>query len=795
VNAQVLRLTGFTGILSVAALRALVSVQPQVLFDVDPARDAAPMLAIGPVGSGILDLVLLVSAALALLGELLAGNGIRRLPLALAAVGSACAGLHAIGSSIDAFRGGTWIAAAFAFVALAHLVRERRLRIAALAVLVAVSVPLAVRGAVQVTREHEDTVAMYDSNRAAFLAERGWDPDSSAARTYERRLRQPEATGWFGLSNPYSSMMGVGLVGLGALAILGFRRGLAGPAAAIGAGALGCGALLFVNGGKGAIAATALAALLAVLLARERLKPRASLAIVLSVLAVALVAARGFIGPSLGELSVLFRSFYLETAVRIVAQHPVLGVGAELVQSEFMRLKPPNCPEDVTSVHSIFVDWIVALGVFGVAWAAMVALGLRGVIRVEDRTEAPTKEAVGLDASASVLALRIGGVIAVAALILQSRVDAPALDQTALMIRALGLAGLVLGAACAARIAEELEGRLIAAVALAVTTLVLVHAQIELTAWLAGSAVLVLALVAVGTALPAGGSSRRSAWLSVALPMLAIVVPAMSVLRERELDRQLVLAAERVQPLAEIRDTFTAFATARARNESTDPSPLIEAVGLAVGPDRAAPVVAAIGGDKANELVDALVAVDGVLRREAADILVAAAQKNPASRVPMEAAIKQLAASGRRTTGVRSAQIIDRDAFAKAIALAEKQAVERPGFRAYAMRADLAIENLQRAIASRDESDVRGAAEESIRWVRLAVEAQPFNARRRIDLGDALLASGDARGAAEAYEQALRQDDLTALDPLMQLSTRERTRVQTSLERARAAAATPAPAP
>jgi hypothetical protein len=39
VNAQVLRLTGFTGILSVAALRALVAVQPQVLFDVDPARD------------------------------------------------------------------------------------------------------------------------------------------------------------------------------------------------------------------------------------------------------------------------------------------------------------------------------------------------------------------------------------------------------------------------------------------------------------------------------------------------------------------------------------------------------------------------------------------------------------------------------------------------------------------------------------------------------------------------------------------------------------------------------------
>ncbi len=801
-NAQVLRLTGFTGILSVAALRALVAVQPQVLFDVDPARDAGPMLAIGPVGSGIFDIVLLVSAALALLGELLAGNGVRRLPLALAGLGSACAALHAIGSSVNAFRGGTWIAAAFAFVALAHLVRERRLRIAALAVLVAVSVPLAVRGAVQVTREHEDTVAMYDANRAAFLAERGWDPDSSAARTYERRLRQPEATGWFGLSNPYSSLMGVGLVGLGALAVLGFRRGLAGPAAAIGAGALGCGALLLVNGGKGAIAATGLAAVMAVLLAREKLKPRASLVVVLAVLAVGLVVVRGVIGTSLGELSVLFRSFYLETAVRMVAQHPIFGIGAELVQSEFMQLKPPNCPEDVTSVHSIFVDWVVALGLFGAAWAAMVALGLRGELRLKDRSDdrsgdrsgVPAKGPVGLDASASVLALRIGGVIAVAALVLQSRVDAPALDQTALVIRALGLAALVVAAACAARIAEELEGRLIAAVALAVATLVLVHAQIELTAWLAGSCVLVLALVAVATTLPAGGSSRRFTGLAVALPALALVVPAMSVLRERELDRQLVLAAERVRPLAEIRNTFTAFAAARARNESSDPKPLLEAVELAVGPDRAAPVVAALGSDKPSELVDALVAVDGILRREAADILVAAAQRNPASRVPIEAAIKQLAASGRRTTGVRSAQIIDRDAFDKARVLAEKQAVASPGFRAYAMCADLAVENLQRALASRIESDIAAAAGEAQRWVRLAVDAQPYSARRRIDLGDALLAAGDARGAVDIYEQALKQDDLASLDPLMQLSTRERTRLQTSLERARAASAT-APAP
>lgn len=788
---QVLRLTGFAGILVVATLRALVSVQPQILFDVDPARDPMPMLAIGPVGSGILDLLLLASAAIALLGEQLAGNGIRRTPLLLAAVGSLCAALHSAGSSIDAFRLGTWIAAAFAFVALAHLVRERRLRVTALAVLVSVAAPLAIRGATQVTSEHEETVASYDANRASFLAERGWEPDSSAARTYERRLRQPEASGWFGLSNPYSSIMGVGVVGLGALAILGFRRGFAGPAAVTGAAALGCGALLFVNGGKGAIAATGLAATVAVLLARERLRPRAGLALALCVLVFALVIVRGLLGPSLGELSVLFRSFYLEGAARIVAQHPVFGVGSELVQSEFMRAKPAICPEDVTSIHSIFVDWLVALGVFGIAWASMLAWCMRGEVRIVDPPEIPVRGVVSGEASASVLALRIGGLVAVAALVLQSRVEGPALDQSALALRALGLAGLALVAACAARIAEELGGVLVAAISLALAVLVLAHAQIELTAWLAGSTVLVLALAALGTALSAGPSRVRFAPIFIALPVLAMVLPAVSVQREIEVQRDLVEAADRVRPLAEVRRRFMAFAESRARNEASDPKPLIEAIELAAGPDRAAAAVAALGDGDPQALVGALVAVDGSLRREAAAILMRSAEAHPASRVAMEAAIKQLSASGRRATGVRSAQIVDRDAFREARALAAKQAVARPGFRAYAMCADLAFEDLQRALAGRDPEDIKASADAALRWTRLALAAQPYNARRQADLGDALLASGDAAGAAKAFEAALAQDENTALDPLMQFSTRERTRIQTALERARGAAAAP----
>jgi hypothetical protein len=108
-----------------------------------------------------------------------------------------------------------------------------------------------VRGAVQVLVEHPAMVELYRDTRAAFLAERGWPDDSSAALTYERRLMQPEATGWFGLSNAYSTMMAAGALALGAIAWCARRTQQSGNTALLALAALACGALLAVNGGKG----------------------------------------------------------------------------------------------------------------------------------------------------------------------------------------------------------------------------------------------------------------------------------------------------------------------------------------------------------------------------------------------------------------------------------------------------------------------------------------------------------------------------------------------------------------
>ena len=786
-----LRTTGLAGILLVACVRALVHVHPQVLFDVDPARDPLPMIAIGPVGSGVLDIVLLVASALALLGEWRSGRGLRALPIALAALGAVAVLLHGASNSVDAFRGGTWVAAAFAFAALAHLVRERRLRAVALGVLLAVAVPLAARGATQVTSEHAATVALYEQQREMFLADRGWESDSSAARSYERRLRQPEATGWFTLSNPFSSIMGAGFVGLGALAIFGWRRGLSGPSSAVLVAALGASILLFVNGGKGAIAATALASVCALLMAKGRVIPRGGLAMALAATAVLLVIARGFMGPTIGELSVLFRSFYFEAAARIVTANPLLGVGADAVQPAFMLAKPAHCPEDVTSMHSMFVDWLVAFGAFGAAWAVMVATCLRGQLPCHDAKEA--REPDSIDAlAASPLALRIAGAIAVAALVVQAQVEAPVLDESTLVVRAVALAGFVLVAACSARIAEELSARELAVASLSVALLVLVHAQIELMVWLAGSTVLALALIAIGTALPTGGSRGRPSLAVAFLPLVVVPFVLASVLRERSLGGELERAASVVRPLADVRAAFQQVAAARARGEADGGGALLDAVAAAdANNDEVARVADALRANDAEAVRGELIALDGRLRRAAAAMLVDAANTHRFSRVPREAAIKQLAASGRRATGTRAAQTVDLEAFADAQRLAAEWVAETGSQRAISLSADLAMEALHDVRARGDGEAIARAAQEASDWAARALALQPWSARRGVDLADALMAANRFDEAARAYEAALAQDDRLSLDPLMQFSTRERDRVKTALARATSRGAEP----
>ncbi|NBX40780.1 MAG: hypothetical protein EBR15_05065, partial [Gammaproteobacteria bacterium] len=75
------------------------------------------------------------------------------------------------------------------------------------AILLAAAVPIVARGLIQVWIEHPQMVAEFRAHKQEILAARGWAEGSPQALTYERRLVQPEATAWFGLSNVASSAL------------------------------------------------------------------------------------------------------------------------------------------------------------------------------------------------------------------------------------------------------------------------------------------------------------------------------------------------------------------------------------------------------------------------------------------------------------------------------------------------------------------------------------------------------------------------------------------------------------
>lgn len=765
--ANSLRMIGLAGILAVAAMRAMVSVEPNVWFaDVDPARDPMPLLALGAVKSHALDLVLFASAALALVGEALARRGVLVWSVLLALLPVPVALLHARTGIVaeNGFRSDTWIAGMLALVALAHLVRDRALRATTLAVLLGVVALLAVRGAVQVLVEHPATVAHFEKTRDEFFAARGWLPDSSAARSYERRLMQPEASGWFGLSNPFSTMMGVGAVGFAALAVLARRAQQSGNTLLLALAACACAALLLVNGGKGAIGATLIGAAVLVIAGRRGAPISARWMLVLPASMLALVGVRWLVGTRVDELSLLFRGYYLEAGLGILFDTDwfALGCGPDRVQEFFNAAKPANCPEDVKSLHSIFFDWLVAFGVSGFAWIAL-------VVAMFWPARAAVAAAVPADLDSDRRVPRIALVVAagsgLAGMALAATVEGPILDAYWLATRLVGVCAFAFLAACAAQAALLISEGMLRATAFAVGVLVLVHAQIETVAWMPGSSVLALALIACATNLAVvtaesapkrTSAGRLSSGLAVAvLGFLAVLSMAIGLLLD-------VSRAARV--------------------------------------DEVARAVAAVAKEPAREYD---VRMDAARRLSANDYAW--------SRFELEASVMQAlaAAAVARGPGADSrAPIGEREM--EAIRLAEKNAWRRQlrGPRADALRADVALAIIRRAFAGGAVSGFESSGSGSSgadRWNKFALlrvvedgaEAMPRNPRRWIAVGDArrILRDGllaeDLHSVAEeiadpreAYERACLVNEQLALDPLAQLSPREVAMLEQQLGRA-----------
>ncbi|MFG0283944.1 MAG: O-antigen ligase family protein [Phycisphaerales bacterium JB039] len=385
------RRLGVGMIVALAALRATVTPEIMPWFDSDPFSPLAiPLTGPGPAGMLLMDVLTLVGATLALWAEVRAGRRIAWWMLAALFAGAGAVLWHALpGPALDQLRiGATWLAAMTGAVALAHASRDASTRRLAAGVILGLVALLVARSLLEYTVEHDRTVANFNANRQAFLESRGWTEDSPMARAFERRLRQREASGWFGLTNVHATVLAGLTVALLGLAAAGLRA-TRGPRPALAAGwpgvvalgALAGAAGLFMTHSRGGLLASLLG--LAALGAGAIATRRAGLSRFGGPLALALVAAgvgavlvRAAIGMRIGELSLLFRWFYFRTATLIFAEDPIAGVGPSGFQAAYQLRKPPVSPEDISLPHNLLLAFAATLGVGGLAWGALWLAGV-----------------------------------------------------------------------------------------------------------------------------------------------------------------------------------------------------------------------------------------------------------------------------------------------------------------------------------------------------------------------------------------------------------------------------------
>lgn len=733
------------GIVTIAVMRCAISFVHLVVFDVDPALDPAPLPGLGPAGSLLLDALLLGAAACGVAGEVLARRRIDWLLWALALLPVPVVLWHGSRDLGDLFVGSTWAAAAVAAVTLAHLGRGGLARPVLAALLIAVMVPVGVRGAAQCSvtvggrafsgPEHVETVRMFEESREAFLAERGWEPGSPAAAVFERRLRRGDPRGWFSTSNILASVMAAGAVLAAGLAA-GLIGALERPRSIV------LPALLAALGAAGVLLARSKGALLALLaglclrFAPLSLRPVAgffarsggwfAVASVIAVLTA--VAFRGVLLPEsfLGDRSLLFRWHYQVGAARVIAAEGLRGVGPDGFQEAYAGVRLPRSPEEVRSAHSVFLDWLATLGAAGAAWALLLlVLVWRAGARL-----APAEGGAGSGAApggrGSRAPLVAAAVVALAGFVPALACEAASLAPSEELFRIVGVTGYVLVAAGLGAVLGGAGRRALDPSLAAAAVAIAIHGQIEMTFFEPGSVVWMMCVLGLagavagreGTGARAGrasavaGAALCGGLLTAALWLATS--PAYEAGRARE---EMVLAASRLHP----------------------PAPTPE---------------------------------ERVAQREnaALHLVYVHDDRVPTDARVLEAAVRQLLVAAELAAGARRPELVE-----GAVALAERAVTEH----GTATSCLLASEAHRLAALSTGDPAHWEAAIGHARHLT-AIDPHGISSWKR--LGDLLWESGRRDEAAAAYARALLNDRNFELDPLEQLPPSQRDRLQERID-------------
>lgn len=392
------------GLIALGALRVLVMFSPQLDWAIDPRAVNIDIATVefGPTGAAITDWLCAVVLMLAVVDRLLRGGRVRWVLLTLWAVGAGFVICHGRDDAESLRIGGDWLGAIALGLAGLHLSGDVYWRRLILAAAIGVIVPLGGQAIYQVTVEHAMTVENYRENKAEILRDRGWTEGSTEQIKYEERLNQLEATGRFGFSNIFGTVMvTLSLIAAG-VAITMLRAAprkvegyVIAAAALIGFITLG---LTFSKGATlaliVAVGTTGVMWLLSRVLKLGAVWWRVA-AVVVVAMGIGAVMMRGAIGPpqtAAGERSLLFRWHYWQAAGRMIQQHPITGVGPARFQQHYLTMKNPLNPEEVSDPHNVLVAYVSTLGVGGMAWGIVLIAMLcsaAGCVKSQTRGDAP----------------------------------------------------------------------------------------------------------------------------------------------------------------------------------------------------------------------------------------------------------------------------------------------------------------------------------------------------------------------------------------------------------------------
>jgi O-antigen ligase len=789
------------GLLAILALRTTTSFDPFPAWASDPLLVASPVVAVTPALALALDvLTLLISGALLVL---LARRAIAPtlVELGLFLSGTVAIILHALVFSSrtldDVIIGSSWLSAIGAGLAISVAARVPHLRALIAGTIAALAAAFALRAGVQVFVDHPQTVRMFRETRATFFASQGWTEGSSMALAYERRLMQAEGSAWFGLANVLATTGATTLtLALGLITSrmtpgwpLGWpggpRRSFSSsrPPLALIILALLSLATVILAGSKGGYAA----ALLGVtLIALSHIAPRlvtsarARLAAgLLGPLLIALVliavAVRGLLGERFGELSLLFRAFYFEGAIRIFIEHPLLGVGPAGFKDAYMLVKPALAPEDVSSPHSVLFDYAACLGVLGLGWAALLILwsshagrSILSATRTVDVAPSTALTDVAADADVDAEAITQAAALrtpflAILALStgVASVIERPMATLEGTLVRVIAL---VLGIWIALAVARLVLARpKTTSAALAAAALVaLVHSQIELTATHANSAMWLMVVVALVAACRGQNTASShphlariagfASGVSFLLIASAMSMPIPSTFRWQS---SLIAAESGIAPIREATQLLD-----RASRE-TNPSATLEEVRSILQPMSAKPIAST---------PQAIAAAFDQIRTWRAGI--AFADLTTASRsiartphFPTDQALMTLVMRQSTLNGTGVAPPYDNDPMGWSLAMA-KEATKRSPKSASAWAWLAVVADAAKGRTAVEPGTISAA------WVR-ASDLSPRDPEFARRATSALHADGQADAARDFAQRALTNHDNSRLDPLRQLSERE----------------------